>query len=132
MAHFLETLSVFLQSMFSQLLLEPLELGRLQMSTAVMLRDNDFELMFRRWLGRYEDGRGCIAFCRRHLCIEIGGAYCMRRFLQYIQQVPCSAVIAGSFPVACHLKSTWVPNDIDVCVFLLMNLVSLDDRTGTS
>ena len=117
MADFLEALSVFLQSMFSQILLEPLELGRLQMSTTVMLRDNDFELIFRRWLGQYEDGRGCIAFHRRHLCIELGGAYCKRRFLQHIQQVPCSAVFAGSFPVACHPKSTWVPNDIDVWVF---------------
>ena len=78
-------------------------------------------VVFRRWLLRFESGRGSISGSVRSLCREYTAAHVMRLFLRRVQTKFSSAVIAGSFPAWKFLESksldTWRPTDIDIFLF---------------
>ena len=70
-------------------------------------------LVFRRWLLRFEAGRGSASGVVRILFREFTAARAMRFFLRRVQQTNPTAVIAGSFPAWIFLSSlgldTWRP-----------------------
>ena len=77
--------------------------------------------VFRRWLLRFESGRGSNSGSLSNVYHEYTAARVMRLLLREIQLTNPTAVFAGSFPAWQFLESikedTWQPRDIDIFLF---------------
>ena len=112
------------------------DLYMLRSVCATAARQLPLMLVCRRWLLRFEAGRGMAIGEVRILFREFTAARAMRFFLRRVQQTTPNAVIAGSFPAWIFLSSlrmdTWRPRTIDIFLFddLALNNVAFISLRG--
>ena len=98
------------------------ELFRLELVCRACVQSVSAAVTFRRWLVKYEAGRGSVFLCTASLYVEYHAAHLQRVFLRRVRQYSTSVVIAGSFPASMYMetlgRAEWRPDDIDI---FLMN-----------
>ena len=127
---------LFWHQCFDSQLLLAADLYKLRSVCVTAARQEPPMIVFRRWLLRFEAGRGMAIGEVRILFREFTAARAMRFFLRRVQQTTPNAVIAGSFPAWIFLSSlrmdTWRPRTIDIFLFddLALNNVAFISLRG--